>query len=325
MSKWASDSALLDGTARWRSMRQRWQGEDVLVIGNGPSRKSLAAQCSIRDFRGKVIACNAYWRAATTDRIKDFERSIQGANGKRSPPPSDHRLVGRPPDALVCFDPIQVAMAQLAGDWPIICPHPSIVSSYERVDRGWLQSPRIAIVSPFSASYKLTGSSDKPMIEAHWIRSESGRLKNARTFLDASWRPTDIVVGNLSGLIAFQAAIHFGARSISMIGIDASGTRCEDGGVDLSACLPDWEGYVRPTTTHLADANPVADGEVAPRSWDQYRTFWRVLTTYAEMSGITCRRLLEAGSLDWVPVAMNGGAEGRNGVPSGSSRLPDIH
>jgi hypothetical protein len=107
------------------------------------------------------------------------------------------------------------------------------------------------------------------------------------------------VLGNLSGQVAFQLALHLGARRVVLCGIDGSGTMRSDGRVRTSAVAPEVAGYSGASAPRAA-CDELADGTFVPRGWRTSIQVWRSLVRAAEARGVVVRRVLPVGALDFV-------------------------
>ena len=236
----------------WADLDGRERDRDVLVVGNGPSRKSRAAEVRAfwRDRWGVVVGCNAYWREPLL-------------------PPADY---------LVCYEAFQAqaAMHAAPAGTTIVLPDQSGPSACQVDQRSVDPTRRVVEIAP------LRGSGD-------WEAA-----------MPEGWWPTDLAVGNLSGILAYQLAMVMRPRAIYLIGVDCCGlTRVGSDQVVLSAIGDDTPGY-GPSSV---PARAIRPGRHAmPEGWDQYRSLWRALTRAAEAGGIPTYRVVDAGALDWIEV-----------------------
>jgi hypothetical protein len=112
---------------------------------------------------------------------------------------------------------------------------------------------------------------------------------------EPDWSPLKLSLGNLAGLLAYQAALVMRPRAIFLHGMDCSGIVINDR-VRLSAIDDATPGY-GPSSVPFS-----ALQAAAPRSWEQYRTLWHALTRWGADRGIPTYRTRDAGALDWLEI-----------------------
>lgn len=183
------------------------------------------------------------------------------------------------PDLLVCYDALQAdATLRATRDFQVLVPEQ--------------RSPEVA-VDPSLAS-------DPRLLEAAPHRA-TGKADDA---IDPGWSPAVVALGNLSGLLAYQAALIAGASAIYLLGVDCAGIVLSGSGgvreVLLSAVDERTQGYGPARVPRDATIGP--DDAARPIAWDQYRSTWRALTRHAEQRGVETYRAVAAGALDWLEV-----------------------
>ncbi len=195
------------------------------------------------------------------------------------------REAPRAPDYTCCLDAQQV---EAACDWalPIDAPAP-------RTGRGGLP----VVVAPPAGTFRIRP--DPGLVDALGpMVVETPPMQCNATGRE----PVDTdahVLGNLSGQVAFQLALHLGARRVDLCGIDGSGTMRADGRVLTSAVAPEVPGYAGASAPR-AGCDELADGTFVPRGWRTSIQVWRSLVRAAEARGVTVRRVLPVGALDFV-------------------------
>jgi hypothetical protein len=232
------------------------------------------------DQRDALVVGNGPSRATTRaqDAIAGWHGSVIACNAYA-------REAQVAPDYTCCLDWLQV---EVVADWalPVDAPPP-------RTSRGALP---VLVMPP---AHTCVRQPDPDLVDALGpMVVESAPIEYAATGreqVDVDAR----VLGNLSGQVAFQLALHLGARRVDLCGIDGSGTMRPDGRVLTSAVPPEVPGYAGASAPRQA-CDELADGTFVPRGWKTSIQVWRSLVRAAEARGVMVRRVLPVGALDFV-------------------------
>lgn len=181
------------------------------------------------------------------------------------------------PDLLVCYDGAQASLA---------IP--------------WLQSDstrRLLVPEQRDTAVKF----DEPAGLGHVIYEAFPHRAtvDCRHVEVASWDGTPEFLGNLAGLLAYQAALVCGAKRVFLLGMDCGGSLARDR-VELSVFGGEVPGYDHgEVPTSQCD---MVGATAVPHSWQQTRLLWRALTQRAAELGTETFRAAPGGALDWLDV-----------------------
>jgi len=233
----------------------------ILVMGNGPSRIGMQAYAEEWKARGWLLC------------------------GCNSYVLDEHENGWPEADYLVCYDvpQIELALRLMAPGRRVLCPSSSLPipqGNTQQITRKLYEAHlhRIVVLPHYKAWWE----------PKHLVFPELhlGRL---------------MVMGELSGYIAFQLAVHLGTMLIGLLGMDVAGRTTSEGRIRTSCFDPRTPGYEHQNMGTSRTEELGGDWH-QPKGWAEKTKMWRVLYEWAEGRGAKVRRLLDVGALTFVPV-----------------------